>query len=126
MLKTLNSVRWNKLEHAYGKANDVPQLIRDLTSSSATVREQALSALYGNLWHQGTVFKATAYAVPFLIELLEQPTVEDKQAILIYLSDLAQGSSYADVHQDSLLLQTQRDTAKFQEQMRRELDWLCG
>ncbi|KAM3097241.1 hypothetical protein ACKFKF_20625 [Phormidesmis sp. 146-12] len=71
MLKTLNSVRWNKLEHAYGKANDVPQLIRDLTSSSATVREQALWALYGNLWHQGTVFEATAYAVPFLIELLE-------------------------------------------------------
>lgn len=124
MLENLDSIRWDELEHAYGEASDVPQMIQDLASPDAEVREGALWSLYGNIWHQGTVYEATAYAIPFLLELLEQSVVEDKHAILIYLSNLAFGNSYAYAHQDLIFLKDQRDTPEFQEQLRRELDWV--
>ena len=124
MLENLDSIRWDELEHAYGEASDVPQMIRYLASPDAEVREGALWSLYGNIWHQGTVYEATAYAIPFLLELLEQSVVEDKHAILIYLSNLAFGNSYAYAHQDLILFKDQRDTPEFQEQLRRELDWV--
>lgn len=124
MLENLKSVPWDQLEHAYGEASDIPQMLRELASLDTEIRERALWSLYGNIWHQGTVYEATAYAIPFLIELLEESDVEDKHAILIYLSDLAFGSSYADVHQHSIFHQDQRGTSEFQEQIRKELDWV--
>ncbi len=58
------------------EASDVSGLIRSLASPKAEVRENAVYELYGNIWHQGTVDKATPYAVPFLIELLEQTSLQ--------------------------------------------------
>src|SRR5690348_3356050 len=78
MLEGLDAINWAKLTHAYGPAEDVPGLIRKLASRNARVREGAYRALYGNLWHQHTVYEATAFAVPFLIHLLRAPDVKDK------------------------------------------------
>lgn len=99
MLETLDAVEWKDLGHAYGEATDVPDLIRTLAFGNAEAREQAHDALYGNLWHQNTVFEATGYAVPFLLELLEAPDVPEKDWILEYLHALSHGTSYIDVHQ---------------------------
>jgi hypothetical protein len=57
------------LFHAFGPATDVPALIRQLADGSSDGREAALAELFGPIWHQGTVFEATACAVPFPIEL---------------------------------------------------------
>jgi len=46
---------WKDLTRAYGSAEDVPAILADLQSPSASKRENALSELFGNIWHQGTV-----------------------------------------------------------------------
>ena len=100
-LKELEQVPWNKLQHAYGSAADVPELIRDLGSADKKVREKAIYELHGNIWHQGTVYEATAYAVPFLVQLLVNGRPEIRADILMLLTEIADGRSYIDVHGSS-------------------------
>src|SRR5215471_2299857 len=103
LLEKLDDVKWVELTHAYGPAGDVPGLIRDLSSHDPRDRQQAMHALYGNIWHQGTVYQASAHAVPFLAELLRSDDVPDKDEILLLLRALANGHSYIDVHQHGSL-----------------------
>jgi hypothetical protein len=100
MLEGLDSVNWKDLGHAYGAAEDVPDLIRALASDEPQVREDARTHLWCNVIHQGTVYSATAYAVPFFLELLAAPAVKDKPPLLELVTSIAGGSSYLDVHND--------------------------
>ena len=70
MLEELDLIDWGKLRHAYGPATDVPGLLRDLASTDAGVRDAAMYELCGNIHHQSDVYEASAYGVPFLVELL--------------------------------------------------------
>lgn len=124
MLEGLDKINWSNLQHAYGSADDVPDLIRALVVDDNEVREKTLYALYGNIWHQGTVYQATSYAVPFLIELLQIPQVPNKHDILLYLAHLAHGYSYLDIHNDMPYYDDQRDTDEFRQHLRRELLWV--
>jgi hypothetical protein len=96
----------------------VPDLLRALTSDDATTRKEAIAAFYGNIYHQGTVYQASAYAAPFLISLLHEPTVADKWEILALLALLAEGTSYHDVHG---FWQSSEEDAAILDQ---ELDWV--
>ena len=61
LLETLNSVPWNELEHAYGEASEVPDLIRALASPEQKVYKGALRRLWYTVIHQGNVYSSTAY-----------------------------------------------------------------
>jgi HEAT repeat protein len=98
MLADLNSVDWASLTHAYGEATDIPGLLRSLLSADPKVREEAIYELFGNIWHQGTVYPASAAAVPFLYELLTAPDVQDKPKIAHLLASIATGVGYLEVH----------------------------
>ena len=50
------------LHHAYGPAEDVPNQLRALISHDEKQRDEALYALHGNIWHQGTIYEATSHA----------------------------------------------------------------
>src|SRR5688572_7894632 len=78
MLDGIDSIDWASLNHAYGSAEDVPGLLRQLTSDDDEKRQEAIYELFGNIWHQGTVYPATAVAVPFLYELLNAPGIAGK------------------------------------------------
>lgn len=91
MLEGLDRVDWENLTHAYGPATEVPDLIRALASTDPQARETALSALYGNIFHQGTRYPASAHAVPFLLELLDDPNTPDRPALIELLLHLALG-----------------------------------
>ncbi|MEY9928791.1 hypothetical protein ABH926_003430 [Catenulispora sp. GP43] len=65
-LAGLDDVAWDSLEHAYGPAGDVPELLRTLAGGDAEQAEEAVYELYGTIWHQGSVYPATVPAVPFL------------------------------------------------------------
>lgn len=93
MLEGLDEVDWGNPTHAYGPATDVPDLIRALASGDQTTRTDAIYELFGNIWHQWTVYEATTLAIPFLIELLANETVEDRHWILVLLGSVARGSS---------------------------------
>jgi hypothetical protein len=121
MLETLNAVPWDKLGHAYGKASEVPDLIRELASPEQKVYEEAIGRLWYTVIHQGTVYSSTAYVVPFFCELLEEPEVQNKTELLSYLKTIAQGASYADVH---VRKKEQRETLEVQELISEELSWV--
>ncbi|MEU9591152.1 hypothetical protein ACGF7W_01385 [Streptomyces sp. NPDC048219] len=68
----LDDVRWQSLSHAYGSAEDVPELIRALYQGDEETVDEAIHELYGNIHHQGTVYSASAPAVPFLAHAARQ------------------------------------------------------
>jgi HEAT repeat protein len=91
VLARLRSVPWADLEHAYGSAFDVPRDLRALRSRRSAVRANARWRLESTIFHQGGRFEASAYAVPFLLELLADPAVPEREEILELLALLAVG-----------------------------------
>ena len=98
MFGGIDDIDWSSLTHAYGPADDVPGLLRSLNSPNEKTRKDAIYELFGNIWHQGTVYEATIYAVPYLIELLASPEAEDKSVIACLLASIADGYGYLEVH----------------------------
>jgi hypothetical protein len=79
-LQSLDSIDWSALTHAYGSAEDVPDLLRRLAAGDEAEDdagedefeaedESALSDLWSCICHQGSVYPATVPAVPFLAEI---------------------------------------------------------
>ncbi|KAB1986331.1 hypothetical protein [Streptomyces triticiradicis] len=85
----LDDVRWSDLAHAYGPAEDVPELIRALYEDDEEAADEAVYELYGNIHHQGSVYQASAPAVPFLAHaVLHAPGKrEDLLMLLAVLAD---------------------------------------
>src|SRR5688572_2087947 len=98
MLEALPAINWSALQHAYGPATDVPDQLRKLASLDAEDRKRARWQLYGNIYHQGSVYEATSYAVPFLLEILRAPDTQEKHELLALLQAIAEGSSYLQRH----------------------------
>lgn len=92
LLDGLDDIDWHELHHAFGRADDVPAILRSLSEGDPG----AIGHLWGNIYHQGTVYPATASAVPFLIRLLALPHLRVDIAAL--LAEIAVGTSYLDVH----------------------------
>ena len=89
MLDTLDDVPWADLTHAYGSAADVPDLLRGLTSADGEVCERSRSKLWSSIFHQGTRWEASSYAVSFLVELAAEgsaPNREDTLSLLVHLA----------------------------------------
>ncbi len=98
MLETLDTVDWANYKHAYGAADDVPDLLRGLVSSNEEERKESLYELYGNIWHQGTIYAATVQALPFLIEILENVPAEQREDIADLVARIIAGDGYWLVH----------------------------
>ena len=84
-LNELDSVPWGELHHAYGKGVTGEDLHDDVAASLKLLAEdmdEAINgALYANICHQGTVYEATAWAVPFLAavaagDIDDQPRIQ--------------------------------------------------
>jgi hypothetical protein len=95
-LRELDQVDWAALEHAHGRATDVPVLLRSTMSDDEDVREDAFELLSESIWHQGTVYSATPHAVLFLYRLLEADETPDKQSIVVLLATIADSQTGTD------------------------------
>jgi hypothetical protein len=91
VLAGLEEIDWAGLRHAYGPAGDVPGLLRALVSGSPAERKNSVHKLYGNIFHQGSRYEATAYAVPFLARLALDSRTLQRHAIVHLLVTLAIG-----------------------------------
>ncbi|WP_157559011.1 hypothetical protein [Nocardioides sp. Soil774] len=69
----LDEIDWSAVQGAYGPATSVPTLLHQLASSSPGERSEAIDELWGCLCHQGTVYQASALAVPFLFDAAKAP-----------------------------------------------------
>lgn len=96
LLDGIEDVNWDEWEHAYGPATDFPELARQLLEPE--LAKNAQYELYGNIFHQGTVYPATKHAIPWLIKLLVPESRADRAWLLGYLLDLAWGNSYMRQH----------------------------
>ncbi|MFB6518210.1 hypothetical protein [Streptomyces sp. NPDC056401] len=94
-LDGLDSRPWSSLSHAYGTAQDVPDLLRALLGTDVDAADEALSELYGSILHQGTVYTASAEVVPFLARIAaggHRPA-----DVLVLLGSLARSEDEHDV-----------------------------
>jgi catechol 2,3-dioxygenase-like lactoylglutathione lyase family enzyme len=97
-LPGLDQVQWAEVAHAYGPATDIPDSIRGLASRDPEERKEAIGALFGTVWHQGTVYGATAPAVPFLVRVAITAGVPDREHVLGLLAAVSAGHGYVEVH----------------------------
>ncbi len=63
--------------------------LRQLASDDEDIRQRAINHLGASICHQGWICQPTAYAVPYLIEVLQEPTVRGKEEILNLLTWIA-------------------------------------
>ncbi len=119
MLETLDSADWSKINHAYGPASDMPGFLRALAFGDDEQRKKALWELHSNIWHQGTVYEATAHAVPFLLGMVRGKH-PDSARILGLLALIANGRSYVAVHGNL----AGQDDRQYEVQLARELEWV--
>jgi hypothetical protein len=94
----LDAVEWGELAHAFGAAENVPELLRELIAEDADARWAAYDELTNTIWHQGTVYSVSAHVVPFLIAMLCSPETPDRRLPAVLLALLADGSSGLEVH----------------------------
>jgi hypothetical protein len=73
-------------------------MLRELASSNRDLRQSALKELFACLVHQGTVSEASALAVPFLFELLAEPSTRERDWIAFLLASIGVGKGYLEVH----------------------------
>ncbi|WP_236246655.1 HEAT repeat domain-containing protein [Streptomyces sp. CC210A] len=88
MFTGIDEVDWASLGHAYGPADDVPALLRGLASADPAEREQALDGMYGTVHHQGDVYDSTLACIPFLLELVACPEVQDRGCVVELLASI--------------------------------------
>jgi hypothetical protein len=68
----LDDPRWAELQHAYGTAQDIPDLIRALASSAEqtkSYRDEQWFNLWSSLCHQGDVYTASYASVPHIVQI---------------------------------------------------------
>ncbi|TXS54417.1 HEAT repeat domain-containing protein [Streptomyces sp. t39] len=95
-LSGLDAIDWSALEHAYGAAGDVPGQLRALCGQDPAERRRALHDLYGNIFHQGSRYEASAAAVPFLSRIARHAVLPDRAEVVGLLAALAVG--YDEAH----------------------------
>ncbi|MHA7263717.1 hypothetical protein ACX80W_10995 [Arthrobacter sp. TMN-37] len=106
-LDELDQVDWSQLEHCYGKGavslgvagNMSPAIAGDVSRSLAALRADSSLAindgLYSNICHQGTVYQATAYAVPFIAAVAGGDVPDEiRVPLLALLGDISIGGSH--------------------------------
>jgi hypothetical protein len=95
VFRGIDEVDWASMEHAYGSAADVPELLRGLASPYPQERETALDGMYGAVHHQGDVYDSTLAAVPFLFALAGRVELPDRGGIVELLTSIG-GSGAGD------------------------------
>ena len=91
MLEDLDKINWSQLNHAYGEASNVPILMRKLLSQEESERDEAYEDLFNCTCHQGTIWEATSYVIPFLWQLIKSPETPDKIKIIFLLASFGIG-----------------------------------
>lgn len=130
IFEEIDSIAWGELSHAYGEADDVPKSLKALFSStSQSEAENALHQFFGNIYHQGTIYSATSYAVPFLIQALPFCPLSLKSHLLELLICISNGMSYNIQHEhywrDGSIWDDGRvHTEEYKEETKKQLHWV--
>jgi HEAT repeat protein len=87
---SLDNVNWAALEHNYGKASDLPDLLRACASPNPDTVSTALAEVYTKLYHQGGwVCSAAAAALPWLTDLAASSATRHRLGVIELVELLA-------------------------------------
>lgn len=90
----LDSPLWGKLNHAYGPAEDVPDLLEELSAKESLVGsadEEPMFRLWSSLYHQGAVYSGSYAAFPHLVRIAESKDLHSRGEILQLAAAIASG-----------------------------------
>lgn len=83
-------IDWSTLEHNYGPATDIPDLLERCASPVAAVAEEACADLDNALFHQGGwVCSAAAVAVPAIVDLALRESNHVRADLVFLVGELA-------------------------------------
>lgn len=98
-LDRLDDVAWSTLSHAMGSAENIPALVRTLTSADPSDRKRARAELASCINHQGVHRgDATVAAIPYLVGLAAVASTPEVDALLRLLAELAVGDTWLFQH----------------------------
>lgn len=65
-------MNWENLNHAYGKASNIPKLLAKLSAYPEEINyeEEPWFSLWNSLYHQGTIYSASFAAVSEIVKLI--------------------------------------------------------
>lgn len=129
IFEAIDAINWEILEHAYGSAADVPQDLKHLFGADEEAAKNAIYTFWGNIYHQGTIYEATSYATPFIIEALNYCPKSIKSSLIVLLAHIANGMSYNIQHQNlweegGTFDDGRTKTAAYKEETNRQLHWV--
>ncbi len=92
MLTPRDAVDWSGLTHAFGEADDIPDLIEQLLDADWA---DAVDDLFASLLDQGRVFPATVAAVPFLVDVALEESAPGRLGALQILAGIAEAVGFS-------------------------------
>jgi tetratricopeptide (TPR) repeat protein len=78
-------IGWSEIEDASESGHRVPHLLLGLLAENEDLSDHVYTALYWHLCHQGTVYPATAAAIPFMMTLCQYERTPNLPALLNFL-----------------------------------------
>ncbi|MFE7504358.1 hypothetical protein [Promicromonospora sp. NPDC057488] len=85
-----DTIDWASLEHNYGSAADIPDLLERCASGNAEDAAEAITDLENALHHQGGwICSASSAALPFLLDLAVAPDTHHRAALVRLVWDHA-------------------------------------
>lgn len=124
MLQTIESVNWKNLYHAYGEATNIPEFFNLLANETDFQNwRTVLADLAKHVFHQETLYPATAYTIPFINQLLTHASAAKTYELLSLLAQFLQNSLKDDHRIGSDGLPTVHYQRAVRETITREVDF---
>ena len=76
----LGSPKWKNLSHAYGSADDIPELLRQLKTAPPPKNYQSEPwfSLWSSLCHQSDVYTASYAAIPHIVAIAKTKNLKER------------------------------------------------
>jgi hypothetical protein len=81
---SLDDPRWATLRHAYGTAQDVPDMLRRLAET-----KDAWDEIWSALCHQGSIYSASYAAAPHIVEMARRVPPRQRVTFCVFLGCVA-------------------------------------
>jgi HEAT repeat protein len=89
VLRGLDEIDWAALGSATGTADGLPDMLRAIAAGVEPDAGEAVDDLVNEVFHQHTVWECTDPAVPFIVELVVDPSLPHRASLVYLLGGLS-------------------------------------
>ncbi len=100
---SIDDIDWGQFQHAYGAADDVPDLLRALSAPDQQQASASLSALWNKVRHQGGSSAPAALAVPFLLRAAVDRAAHNRARLLLLAAEAGHRNHFGRDRREDLL-----------------------